>query len=385
MQRTVKIKLQLNKELISTMEIANEICGKILKVGYSNKTYNKKVLHRLTYKKLRKKYPIFPSALLQTVRDVASEALKQTKLKKQIKTKEHSSLRMDKRNLRVSLKNGKISISSIAGRIKLEFRKHPQITKYEDWSPKAGTLCYKDNKLYLNLVVEKEAPKLQKPDNGVLGIDRGINNILVCSNNQFFNSNHLKDLKGKYQYVRRILQGKGTPSARRKLKRISGREKRFVSDTNHRLSKAIAESDYKVFALENLEKMKQNKGRRFNRKLGNWSFRQFENFLTYKSEVLGKLVLKVNPRYTSQTCSKCGHCEKANRKASRFFCKRCKTELNADLNAARNIAKLGISELGRLYVNQPKIDASYDRSVDVASDEKLRFEGQLQADQFIGQ
>ncbi len=202
MQRTIRIKLHTNNFLLQTIDIANEIYREILKIGYSNKTYNKNELHKLTYKKLRKKYPQFPSALLQTVRDVSSEALKATKLKKEIKAKKRSSLRLDKRNLRVNLLHGAISVSSIAGRLKLKFSKNPQIEKYLDWSPVAGTLCYRENKLYLNLVVERDAPTIQQTqENDVLGIDRGINNILVSSNNQFFNSNHLKSVKGKYQHL----------------------------------------------------------------------------------------------------------------------------------------------------------------------------------------
>ncbi|MBI5222930.1 IS200/IS605 family element transposase accessory protein TnpB [Candidatus Micrarchaeota archaeon] len=383
MQRTIRIKLHTNNFLLQTIDIANEIYREILKIGYSKKTYNKNELHKLTYKKLRKKYPTFPSALLQTVRDVASEALKATKLKKGIKAKKRSFLRLDKRNLRVNLLHGSISISSIAGRLKLKFSKNPQIEKYLDWSPVAGTLCYRENKLYLNLVVEKDAPTIQQiQENDVLGIDRGINNIVVCSNNQFFNSNHLKDVKGRYQHLRQVLQSKGTPSARQKLKGLSGREKRFVSDINHRLSKALAESSYKVFALEDLKKMKQNKGKTFNRKLGNWSFKQFENFLRYKSVALGKTVLCVNPKYTSQTCSNCGHCEKTNRLLSRFKCKKCKFELNADLNAARNIAKLGKTEFDRLVVNQPETRS--EGFIDLTSHE-LHLQGeQLQADHFNG-
>ena len=370
MQRTVKIKLQANETILRTIEIGNKIFGGILKVGYSNKTYNKKELHRFTYKKLRNKYPEFPSALLQTVRDVASEALKATKLKKQINAKKHSSLRLDKRNIRINLKHCEVSLSSVEGRLKLHFKSHPQLKKYEDWKPQGATLIFKDRKLYLNIIVEKETPPKQI-ENNVLGIDRGINNIIVCSNNQFFNSTHLKKIKGKYQYLRKVLQSKGTRSAKRKLKKVSGMERRFVSDTNHRLSKAVAKSDYKVFALEHLKKMSgKTKGRNFNKKLNNWSFKQFETFLRYKSEALGKTVLNVNPKYTSQTCSQCNHCEKTNRKLSNFKCRKCKFELHADLNAARNIAKLGISELGRLYVNQPN----------VAPDEKQLLEGQLQAD-----
>lgn len=375
MQRTVVIKLQANRALLKTIDVGSEVLREILKVGYSNKSYNKKILHKLTYKKLRKKHPRFPSALLQTVRDVASEALRATRLKKQIKTRTRTSLRLDKRNIRINLKHQEISVSSVEGRIKLNFNLHAHLKKYLDWRPQAATLVFKNGRLFLNIVVEKKAPNIPLfSSKEVLGIDRGINNILVCSNNQFFNSAHLKAVKGKYQYLRKVLQSKGTSAARRKLKKIGGIEKRFVSDMNHRLSKAIVESDYKVFALENLHKMTgKKKGRVFNKKLGNWSFRQFETFLRYKSEAVGKIVLNVNPAYTSQACSRCNHREKSNRKLSRFACKKCKFELNADLNAARNIAKLGISELGRLSVNQPN----------VTPHEERQFGGQLQADQFI--
>jgi len=392
MQRTIKIKLQTSSALINTIKTGNEIFKEILQVGLSKKTYNKKVLHRLTYKKLRKRYAQFPSALLQTVRDVASEALKATRLEKEINAKNRTSLRLDKRNLRVDLLHRQISISSIEGRLKLKFGsenpecRNPQFEKYADWKPMAGTLVFKDNRLYLNLVVEKEPPPpmFSSSASDFLGIDRGINNILTCSNNQFFNSAHLRKVKGEYQYQRKVLQSKGTSSARRKLARIAGRERRFVSDINHRLSKAIAESDYKVFVLEDLHKMTdKKKGRTFNRKLGNWSFRQFAEFLKYKAEGLGKGILSVNPKYTSQMCSRCGHREKSNRKNSNFKCRRCLFELNADLNAARNIAKLGISEFSRLTVNQPKADHE-NWPAGVTPDELHQQGGQLQTDQFIG-
>lgn len=354
MQRTVKIRIDNKTELIQTIKTYSEIYKYIADVGLKNKTWNKVELHNLTYKIIRKKYPDFPSAMVQTVRDVASEALKRTKLKAHINCKEYSSIRLDKRNLRVNFKNNMISISSINGRLKFSFNDNRLSEKYNAWSPVAGMLVFKNSNLFLNLVVEKETPQaliFEKKD--VLGIDRGVNNILVCSNNQFFNSKKLKNIKGKYQYLKKALQSNGTPSAKRRLQTISGTEKRFVADTNHRLSKAIAESDYKVFALEKLTKMTNKKnGRRFNKKLGNWSFKQFETFLGYKAEALGKKIVFVNPRYTSQKCSNCNKVEKSNRKGSWYSCN-CGFQLHSDLNASRNIANLGISEISRLSVNQP--------------------------------
>ena len=87
--------------------------------------------------------------------------------------------------------------------------------------------------------------------------------------------------------------------------------------------------------------------------MGSWSYGQLLTILKYKAASLGKIVVDVNPRHTSQKCSKCGYIDKQNRKALQFKCKQCGFELNADLNAARNIAQLGMSELSRLSVNQP--------------------------------
>ncbi|MGC9074057.1 MAG: RNA-guided endonuclease TnpB family protein, partial [Caldisericum sp.] len=74
---------------------------------------------------------------------------------------------------------------------------------------------------------------VKKKDVKVLGIDREIKNMAVLSNNMFFNSSHLKEVKGIYQYLKRKLQHLGTCSAHRKLRKLSGRERRFVRDVNH--------------------------------------------------------------------------------------------------------------------------------------------------------
>ena len=68
----------------------------------------------------------------------------------------------------------------------------------------------------------------------------------------FFNAGQLRSIKGRYQYNRSELQYAGTGSARRKLKELSGRERRFVQDTNHVISKRIACLPFNVIALEDL-------------------------------------------------------------------------------------------------------------------------------------
>jgi IS605 OrfB family transposase len=348
MQRTIRIQIE-NQDLKETIEQYFQAYCFCIDKGMEMHTSNKKKIHNATYYPLRKKYPKIPSALLQTIRDVACENLKSVKLKVRPIPK-NKFIRYDRRTF--SYKNGQVSVSTINGRQKIPIKMPKFAEKYNNWNCKAGTVVLRNDQLWLNLIFDKDVQTVANPDT-FLGTDRGIDNIAVCSDNEFYNSNRLKNNKGKYQYLKSKLQSKGTRSAKRHLKRLKGREKRFVRDANHCISKRIAEKPYDCFVLEDLKNIKKDKGRKFNRKLGNWSYNQLGNFIQYKAEEKGKLTIKVDPRHTSQKCSRCGHTERLNRNGSQFKCKKCGFELNADLNASRNIANLGKSHFDRLAVIQP--------------------------------
>ena len=69
---------------------------------------------------------------------------------------------------------------------------------------------------------------------------------------------------------------------------------------------------------------------------------EFIRQLDYKGKLYGCEIIKVNPAYTSQKCSSCGHTERANRPSqSEFRCCQCGLEINADLNASINIRVAG--------------------------------------------
>jgi transposase len=77
-----------------------------------------------------------------------------------------------------------------------------------------------------------------------------------------------------------------------------------------------------------------------------WSFAQFHAFVSYKAEAYGIAVVKVDPRKTSQTCSRCGHVARNNRRSQRLFlCRECGYCCNADYNAAKNIRDKHIASL----------------------------------------
>ena len=177
------------------------------------------------------------------------------------------------------------------------------------------------------------------------------------SDGHFVPSREINRVKRKYIHNRRILQSKGTRSAKRKLKSLSGRERRFMEGYNHLLTKKIASLPYGAFALEDLKGIRNGrKGKVFNRKRSSWAYFQFRKMLEYKAQTLGKQVILVDPKYTSQECNFCGYIDKKNRKGNIFHCKECGFQCHADLNASKNISLRGYKIFyGQAAVNQPYI------------------------------
>ncbi|OWP56080.1 MAG: hypothetical protein B2I17_08125 [Thermoplasmatales archaeon B_DKE] len=354
MFRTIKLKLPNDSSLLETGKQFRVACQMVLDYGFSDHTYNKNKLNRGTYKDVREAIPTLPSALVQDARDAASDALKATELKKKIHRKSLT-VRYDQRTFRFYPDAHTISFSTVAGRLVFPVAQSPLIEKYRgEYTNAQLSIDVRHGKMFVMVQVklpDQEVIQKENREIKVAGIDRGIKNIAVLSNNRFFNSKHLKSVKGRYRYNRKRLQHAGTRSAHKKLRELGGREIRFVHDTNHVISKQIVNLPYNVFALEKLEtaKMKRKKkGQRFNNKLGSWSPSQLGQFIRYKALDTGKVVVDVDPRYTSQKCSRCGYIDKKNRNGSIFHCLNCNLELNADLNAARNIGVLGKSGYFRL-------------------------------------
>lgn len=265
-------------------------------------------------------------------------------------------MRYDKRTFKFYPERKYVSLSTAAGRLNFSVNVYNYCKQYLTVTYTNAQLIIKNGKAFLNIQCKMpDGVFVANVDSArVLGIDRGIMNIATCSDNSFVNSRHLRAVKGRYQYLKAKLQSVGTASAKRKLKKLSGAERRFTLDVNHVIAKKLVQKQYDVFAVEKLRADSwKTRGRRLNRMLGGWSYGELLTLLKYKAENVGKRVVQVNPSYTSQRCSRCGYTDRDNRKGLQFKCKQCGFELNADLNAARNIGQLGRSELIRLSVNQP--------------------------------
>lgn len=365
MKRTVSIPVNLPRErFLPLMGFCADIFNQHVDWALKERTYNKNKAHKALYADLRAQYPDVPSALVQTIRDNAMEAIKATKFKRKPRKKATSGLRYDKRTM--TLRGHQLTLSCIGKREKLILDVPEHFREvFEAWKFCGATLTYTKHtqQFWVRLVFEAETPAHQ--DGDIQGVDRGLYHLATTSDGQFYKSNKVRATQRRYLHNRKTLQQKGTHSAKRRLRAMSGREKRFMRDVNHCATKQMArQPDYTTFVLEDLSGIRaQRRGKKLNKWLSSWSFYQFEQFLSYKAEALGKRVVFVDARYTSQKCSRCGHIRKANRKKSRFLCGHCGYTTHADINAAVNvrdnyILSLAQQESGEQVaaVNQP--DAS---------------------------
>ncbi len=340
MKRTVSIPVNLPRErFLPLMEFCAEIFNQHVDWSLENKTYNKSRAHKDLYAALRLEYPTVPSALLQTVRDTAMEAVKAAQFKRLPRKKPTSALRYDDRT--ITLKGRALTLSCIGKRVKVALHVPDYFKEvYENWEFSGATVTYSKHskQFWVRLVFEKDNPTKLESGN-VLGIDRGLYHLAVTSQKQFFSSNQIRATQRRYLHNRKRLQQKGTRSAKHHLQKMSGSEKRFMKDINHCVSKKLAHlPGIRTYSLEDLTGIRnQRRNKKMNKWMSSWPFYQLEQFLAYKAEALGKQVGFVDARYTSQKCSRCGHIHSASRKKSRFSCGSCGYHEHSDINAAYNI------------------------------------------------
>lgn len=349
MYRTIKIKLDRSNELVQTARIWNAACQDVIDYGFGARDFNKTRLNRATYDDVRKKYPTLPSALVQTARDQASDMLKRTKFETKPYKQVLGAVRFDVRTMKVFLESGYCKLTTVFGRLRYNFTIPKYYLKYISWEVVNAQLKITKSNCFLNVQVGCSNPDISEGDRRI-GIDLGINNIAVCSDNTFVNSGKIKAIKVKYQHLRSKLQSIGTRSAKRKLQTLAGRERRFQKDTNHNIANWILDKPFDIIVLEDLTNIRKHT---YNKKLGKWSFAELRSIIEYKAEGMGKQTIAINPKYTSQTCSKCGFQHKANRTGKTFKCKSCGFQLDADLNASRNIATFSRTDTSRVSVNHP--------------------------------
>lgn len=341
------------RALLCTMRTFNQVCNQISVRAFQEQEFQKIQLHHIVYREQRTILPEFSSQLTIRAIDVVSCSYKTKRGKRPNGFKHTSAVVYDDRC--ITFRGTEfVSIWTTEGRLHIPIK----VWDKEQFKHRKGQvdLILQNGTFFLTVVID--VPSVEKyVTKSVIGVDLGVKKIAVTSLGDVFSSEQLEKKRKQYHDHRQRLQKHGTRSARRRIKKSGHKESKFRKNTNHVISKLIvskAKGTLSAIALEELTNInKRVTVRKANRsERMSWSFAQLRTFITYKAEQLGVPLIVVPAPYTSQTCSKCRHCEKQNRKnQSDFLCVVCGHAENADFNASKNIANLGLQSISLLLTS----------------------------------
>ena len=358
MKLIAQVKLHTTPEraesLKRTLEAANAAANYISGTAWQQRSFRQYDLHKLTYYAVRANFGLSAQAAVRVIAKVA-DAYKLDKRTKR-KFRPHGSIAYDDRILSWQLDKQLVSLWTLDGRVKLAFVAGARQLKLLETRQGEADLVYRNGEFYLLQTCDVDEPEASDID-GFLGIDLGVTNIAVDSDGAVFEGKTVKNVRYRHRKLRTNLQAKGTKSARRRLKRLGGKERRFATWVNHNISKSIvakAKDTARGIALEELTHIRTRVTARKSQRatLHSWSFAQLRSFIEYKAQLDGVPVVAVDPRNTSRTCPVCGCIDEANRpNQATFSCVSCGFSGLADHIAAGNIAR-------RAAVNPPNVSTA---------------------------
>ncbi|MBD3207812.1 IS200/IS605 family element transposase accessory protein TnpB [Candidatus Bathyarchaeota archaeon] len=388
--RTVVFPLNLDaaqtEAVEETLHVYTQVWGRAVDVAWPQARPHRFSVHKRVYGKARKiglKSQLAVSAIARAVESVKASrvlAKRRNKNKKpenrkpatKPRVKTTIPVRLDARTLSFDKPRETASFMTQHGRVRVPLVWHKQARRYRAWNCKSGEIGRRrDGRFVLRLHFTQEALDAPCTDR-VVGVDSGIRNPAVASDNRFI----CNDRKGKWKaHERRLLslrsrlQSKGTKSAKRHLKKLSGRLRRFRIDCDRALAKELLApfSPGDTIVLEDLTGLRERVGEKSQRKankpqrtrLGRWTYARRTQAIEDRAEVTSVRVERVAPRYTSQRCPACG--ERAKRRKARLRCLECGLDIDADLAAARNIEFLWRSAIDAASgppVNRPDVGGS---------------------------
>ena len=403
MEQTLTAKFQImvsdeQKELLySTMKAFADACSYVAEHVFRTRDLAAAHIQKDMYYEIRARFGMRAQMAQSCIRTVRAAY-------KAIKTSQHKWImprfrapQLDlvwNRDYTLNKDKDRFSVNTLTGRIRVPFySKGMDIHLADGCVYGTAKLVYKHGKFFLHIPVTREVEELRPEDvNNVVGVDRGIRFLATtydsAGKTRFYDGKAVKQKRAHYKLKRSELQRVGTPSSRRRLKAIGQRENRWIHDVNHRISKALTEIDTgnndrqalnTMFALDVNHRISNarteintdnNDGNALNTMFvledltgirsatervrvhdryvsASWPYYDLEQKLIYKALRNHQLVVKVDPAYTSQTCPKCGHREKANRdkKKHLFCCRSCGYSSNDDRIAAMNLHRMGIKLL----------------------------------------
>lgn len=199
-------------------------------------------------------------------------------------------------------------------------------------------------------VQKKEEIKPSLDLHNTVGIDVGIKKFAVLSNGEeIHNPKFLRKKEKQLKRAQRKLSKKKKGSKNwwkqvNKVQKLHTKVANQRKDFLHKKSFNLAKN-YSIICVEDLKIRNMVKNRKLSKSIFDAGWGMFRSFLDYKCEKNGGLLIKVEPAYTSQDCSCCGHRVKKSLSVRTHICPKCGVVICRDQNAAINIEQKGLETL----------------------------------------
>lgn len=326
--------------LKATLVLCNAACSSLASQGFEAGVFRQFELQKLAYGRLRTEFGLTAQAAIRSIAKVA-DAFKISRERAPVFRK-LAAQPYDDRIMRFVQDGAAVSLWTVEGRIVVPVVMGEHQRRLMAYRKGEAGLCFVRGKWLLACTCDIPETEEFKAEDW-LGVDLGIVQIATDSDGVAYSGAAIEKVRAHLARRRAGLQRKGTKAAKRRLKKLSGRQARFQRHTNHVIAKALvsaAERTARGLGLEELKGIRKRVTvRRSGRaRLSNWSFFQLRTFIAYKAKAAGVPVVYVDPRNTSIGCSCCGAIDKRNRPdQATFSCISCNHTAGADFNAARNI------------------------------------------------
>jgi putative transposase len=214
-----------------------------------------------------------------------------------------------------------------------------------------------DGHFYVAFACEDVPPEPLAPTGASVGIDVGITTFAALSDGTMVdNPRPFERAQAKLRRAQRSLARRTRGSARRREQaaRVAGlhdRVRRTRLDFHHQVARQLVER-FDAIAVEDL-RVRGLARSKLAKQVHDAAWAQFLTILASKAECAGRELVRVDPRGTSQVCSDCGADVRKGLHVRVHRCPHCGCEADRDVNAARNIERLGRSRRGGLSVGRP--------------------------------
>ena len=344
---TYNIRLEFQSQedeaiLFNTLLEHQKVWNHMSDYAFKTKNVSKFLIHNKNYHPCRKLFPDCPSQVIIRAKDSVYATYKTIKSNKhkleEPARQENLAIRLDKR-IYTFIPDNKIKLTTIGKRIICSYTPYDKFkdlfSKYAVCDP---ALFVRDDEIWLSVSFEVNAPTLI--ENSCIGVDLGIKRLATTSEGlSIIDRKFLKE-KRKFRYLKRQLQFKVkttfSRSAKKKLKMLSRKERNKNKNQSHTIANKILETKSNVIVMEDLSGIKQHhRGKKFNNKHSQVPYFELQRILSYKAPLKGKIVVTVNPAYTSKNDYR--GVDRGIRKGCRYYAVDGNV-FDADWNASINIA-----------------------------------------------